>query len=160
MTYLDIMLLIGCCLIAIGILIALNRIKNKEKVFDNRKYDMVGNMVILVILITVVFAFTGLVALICYGHVVSLPYQYDATCQAIEELETYLMKYDNINTSSEMGLESLGWGLESSELKQRLADLIETKYDKYQGMITWIKNPWNPYSDVMKHHMREVGVKV
>ena len=119
--------------------------KNKDK--RNLKGFIGATVAILFICLLGVEAITtGIYVTITYSDAISLPYEYTAACDTINETSQLLMRYDNIPNGS---FNSIGYGLESQELKLTLKDAIQTKNNLRAEILTWLHNPMTIYKDIL-----------
>lgn len=83
----------------------------------------------------------------CYGSMISLPYKYQASCSTYEETLDLLMRFDNMTIQVDLAgqLGSIGQGLESQWLKQRLNEAIEEKNNLWAKIKACQINPWQPF---------------
>ena len=115
--------------------------KEKQKTYPD--YDAVWLSIIIIVLIIVVCLVINLFA---YNDSVRLPYEYRAEIKNIEDMENYLLKYEN-TTDKSFG--NIGQGLESLEYKQQLQEAIQDKNKRYADICSWLNNVWSPYKDVL-----------
>lgn len=81
-----------------------------------------------------------------YNSAVSIPYEYEALIKNVDDMEEYLMKYDNISND---GFGSIGQGLESLEYKQNLQEAIKDRNEKHADICSMLNNFWTPYKDLI-----------
>jgi len=103
------------------------------------------------VMIFIIFSILIIICCLCiniytYSEAVNLPYEYRASIKNIEEMETYLMKYEAISNES---FGNIGQGLESLEYKQQIQDAIREKNKLYAEICGWLNNFWSPYKDVV-----------
>ena len=81
-----------------------------------------------------------------YSDAVAIPYEYEALIKDVDDMEEYLMRYDNI---SDEGFGSIGQGLESLEYKQNLQEAIKDRNEKHANICSMLNNFWTPYKDLI-----------
>ena len=87
-----------------------------------------------------------------YYDALSLPYDYQAACDTVNETTQLLMRYDHIQNGS---FNSVGYGLESQELKIALKDAIQTKNSLHAEILRWVHDPMACYKDVLINRLPE-----
>lgn len=102
------------------------------------------------------FSLTLILIAITWNIAYGLPYEYIAASDTIEETSELLMKYENL--SGNMG--NIGNGLESMELKQRLADSIEYKNNAYQSIRAYLNNPFAVWKGTMMDRCIDLGIEI
>jgi len=155
MDYIQILIITSLIIIGIGGINAGMKISKKKPL--KGEYDALGPSGMIIAIGIAVLILTGVLAGILYGHAVSLPYNYQASVECIDEMNDYLMKLENITINSGMGLETLGYGFESMEYKKKLAEVIHHKYVEQQQIDAYINNPFNPFRDVMIDGLNKIG---
>jgi len=94
----------------------------------------------------IVLIFCVATNIFAYSHAVSIPYEYQALVKNVDDMEEYLMKYENV---LDEGFGSIGQGLESLEYKQELQQAIKDKNEKHAGICAMLENYWTPYKDLI-----------
>lgn len=115
--------------------------KEKQKQYP----DYFCLIIIIIISIFIIICCLG-INIYTYSEAVDLPYKYRASIKNIEEMESYLMKYEAISNES---FGNIGQGLESLEYKQQIQDVIREKNKLYAEVCGWLNNFWSPYKDVV-----------
>ena len=77
-----------------------------------------------------------------YSEAISLPQDYRATCDTVDETKELLMQFNQTN---------IGYGLEALELKQTLSGAIKEKNDLAANIRSWLNNPLMPYKDILEN---------
>lgn len=116
-------------------------IKERKKTVPD--YEDVGFCISIIIVIIVCCMFINLWE---YNSAVSIPYEYRADIKNIEEMELYLMRYEN-TSDKEFG--NIGQGMESLDYKQQLQRAIQDKNEIYAGICSRLNNAWAPYKDII-----------
>jgi len=134
--------------------------KDLKDFFKKQHYNKdVWPVMFFAIILTLVFCVPNLVlihALSVEAH--TLPYQWEAKQNEIDDIEKYLMKYDNITITQDLGtIGSIGQGMESNELKRQLASERIELYEIEKDMKCWLENPFSPYKDIIREGMIDVG---
>lgn len=133
--------IVAIIVILIGISAYLFYRKEKQKTCPD--YDAIWLGVLVIIAAIVICLVLNLWA---YNDAVGLPYEYRADIKNIEEMELYLMRYEN-TSGKEFG--NIGQGLESLKYKQQLQDAIRDKNERYACICGWLNNALLPYKDVI-----------
>jgi len=115
--------------------------------YRERKEPKLGESVACCLfIIAIVFACCLLMNLFVYNNAISIPYEYEALIKDVDDMEEYLMKYDNISND---GFGSIGQGLESLEYKQNLQEAIKDRNEKHADICSMLNNFWTPYKDLI-----------
>jgi len=133
------------CLPIVGVLVTACYLEFKYG--DHRKGD--NCFAIIAFLIVMLL----LIILVCgwfYNDAISLPHNYKASVNTVEETNALLLKFENNLT--------LAGGLEAFELKGILKDAIEKKNDLRAEIDIWLANPFAPYKDVLRENLKGVEI--
>lgn len=87
-----------------------------------------------------------------YYTALSLPYDYQAACDTVNETTQLLMRYDHIQNGS---FNSVGYGLEAQDLKMSLKDAIQTKNHLRAQILCWLHDPMACYKNVLIERLPE-----
>lgn len=139
MSWLEIMWVIGT-IVVIGLLVWL------YQSYKAKRRDMKEEMSIIAIFIIIAIAVCLVMNLMAYNSAVAIPYEYRALIKDVDDMEGYLMRYENISGE---GFGSIGQGLESLEYKQELQQAIKDRNEKHAGICAMLKNFWTPYKDTI-----------
>lgn len=139
MNWLDIMWIIaGIIVILLGIAM--------YRTYKARRSDMMEDISIITVIAMVVVVSCLIINLWSYNNAVAIPYEYRALINNVDDMEEYLMRYEN--TSGE-GFGSIGQGLESLEYKQELQQAIKDRNEKHADICAMLNNFWTPYKDII-----------
>lgn len=106
------------------------------------------------VVITITLVITGLLGTSCwYDATIDIPMDYQATCEAVDEIELLLIRYDNVTIIDDMTISTIGQGMESSKLKQQLANLIERKYNLSEKINSMLEHPLTPFKDRLEESL-------
>lgn len=140
----------------IGLLFLFVTKKDLTKWINKERYDkdVWGWIITYISIAIIILLFFGFIHYSIYQDAHTLPYEWKAKQNAINDIEQYLIRYDNITPSN---LGSIGQGLEANQLKKELAnkrsqlEKVETK------MLQWINNPMSAYKTTMIQKMTSAG---
>ena len=138
MNWLYIMWIVGA-IIVIGLLVWMYLAWKRER----RDLEEILFVAILVVVAIVVCL---IINLFVYSNAVAIPYEYRALINDVDDMEEYLMRYENISGE---GFGSIGQGLESLEYKQKLQQAIKDRNEKHAGICAMLNNFWTPYKDII-----------
>lgn len=137
MSWIEVMWIIGLVITCI-LLYALYR---------DRKTNTFGESVVCFgIILTIIIICCCLMHLFAYNNAIYIPYEYEALIKNVDDMEEYLMKYDNISND---GFGSIGQGLESLEYKQNLQEAIKDRNEEHADICSMLSNFWTPYKDLI-----------
>lgn len=139
MSWIEIMWFIGA-IISIGLLVGIYR------AYKARKRDMMEEITFITIIIAVVVIACFAINLSTYSNAVAIPYEYRAMIKDVDDMEEYLMRYENI---SDEGFGSIGQGLESLEYKQELQQAIKDRNEMEAKICALLNNVWTPYKEIL-----------
>lgn len=123
--------------------------------------DVWSVLAINIFVVVVICCFMGAVTYVMYADAHTLPYEWKAEKNAIADIEQYLMRYDNITISPDIGtIGSIGQGMEANELKKELADKRSKLADLETEMLQWINNPMSAYKKEMRQTMEDAGYEI
>lgn len=143
MSWLEIMWIVGAVVSCVFLYILYLGYKENLKCKSSSFGDSIA---FVVVLIFVIVFFCGIIHFWIYSASVSIPYEYQALINNVEDMEEYLMKYENIS-DEEFG--SIGQGLESLEYKQQLQRSIRYRNEKHAEICSMLNNFWTPYKDLI-----------
>ena len=89
---------------------------------------------------------TGAYAGASYFDALTLPYDYQAAYNTVNETTQLLMRYDHIQNGS---FNSVGYGLEAQDLKMSLKDAIQTKNELRAQILSRLNDPMACYKNVL-----------
>lgn len=138
MSLLEIMWIIGA-IVVIGLLVWVYLAWKREK----RDLEEISFVAVLIVIAIVVCLVINLMA---YNGAVAIPYEYRALINDVDDMEEYLMRYENVSGD---GFGSIGQGLESLEYKQELQQAIKDRNEKHADICALLNNFWTPYKDII-----------
>jgi len=139
MNWLDIMWIVaGIMVILLGIAM--------YRTYKAKRRDIKEDITVIIVIIIFIVAVCLIINLVTYNSAVAIPYEYRALIKDVDDMEEYLMRYENV---SDEGFGSIGQGLESLEYKQELQQAIKDRNEKHADICSMLKNYWTPYKDIM-----------
>lgn len=139
MSWIEIMWIVGSA-ISILLLVCAYR------VYRAKRSDMKEDITVIALIIGVILVICIAVNFSTYNSAVSIPYEYRAMVKDVDDIETYLMRYENI---SDEGFGSIGQGLESLEYKQELQQAIKDRNEREAEICALLNNVWTPYKEIL-----------
>ena len=110
--------------------------KSKSRCSSWEGLYIIGSMACAILLVV-----TIVTAAYLYTNAISLPQEYRAACDTVDETKELLMQFNQTN---------IGYGLEALELKQTLSSAIKDKNNLAANIRAWLINPLMPYRDLLR----------
>lgn len=112
---------------------------SKEQSSFGENLAVLSGIAIIIILIISIFTIV-----VPYWDSYSLPHEYLAACEAVEETKKLLVVYENITVEDYSGI---GEGLEAMQLKFKLGEMVSEKHKLLGEINGWLSNPMMPFKD-------------